>query len=348
MRCPHLADEMRSLTEGLAHAHRSRQQGLAALRAGVGSALLDTRRQMATLGGARAGAASALHHGLARGAAFRRAAVAGDLAGLAHTRRESAATQRRALATGAARRRADVQQAMRQVQRSRAAAGATARAARRRSHADLAHRIARLLAVLCRDRTGMAATQRVTLHADRVALHDEMARFLGAQAAARAVFARTQRGALRTSRTLLRAEVGGALRGFRAARRALAEDLRQLHYAWRRPATAGRQPPAATVLRPPPVVPPEPPPLPAFAEVETALAAPSIAEAVAEALAGSPRERLEGAIFAHLADHPDGLRTVDLETHFGLARIQLVQVLNRLIEQNRVRRDQERRLYFAI
>ncbi len=56
---------------------------------------------------------------------------------------------------------------------------------------------------------------------------------------------------------------------------------------------------------------------------------------------------LDEEVFSYLADHPDGLRLIEMEEHFRSPRIRLAVILNRLIDANKARRDDERRVYFA-
>jgi len=57
---------------------------------------------------------------------------------------------------------------------------------------------------------------------------------------------------------------------------------------------------------------------------------------------GELRDRL----FAYLANHPDGVRLVELEEEFCLARIQIARVLRELMDDIKV--EKRDLLYFAI
>ena len=55
---------------------------------------------------------------------------------------------------------------------------------------------------------------------------------------------------------------------------------------------------------------------------------------------------LNDRVFAYLVERPDGARMTELETEFAVARIQMVQILKGLMDENRVeKRDMN---YFAI
>ena len=49
----------------------------------------------------------------------------------------------------------------------------------------------------------------------------------------------------------------------------------------------------------------------------------------------------------YLANHPDGVKLTELEASFNTPRIVLARILSEMIADNRVRRDEKTRLYFA-
>lgn len=53
------------------------------------------------------------------------------------------------------------------------------------------------------------------------------------------------------------------------------------------------------------------------------------------------------AVFRYLANHPDGVKLTELEAHFGTPRIVLARILSKMIADNRVRKDEKTRRYFA-
>ena len=50
-------------------------------------------------------------------------------------------------------------------------------------------------------------------------------------------------------------------------------------------------------------------------------------------------------VLAYLVEHPEGLRLADLEEYFGMARIQMARMLRKMIDENKVRKEDL--LYFA-
>ncbi len=72
-------------------------------------------------------------------------------------------------------------------------------------------------------------------------------------------------------------------------------------------------------------------------------------EAVAEAEAIKVKPEaaeLQQRVFEYLADHPDGIKMVEMEREFGIARIQMARILKNLISDNKVAKREL--LYFAI
>jgi gas vesicle structural protein len=93
-----------------------------------------------------------------------------------------------------------------------------------------------------------------------------------------------------------------------------------------------------------------------IASVETYL---RYAEAIGlTALAAAPREgaQMNGRvqtpdkeeIFAYLDDHPEGLRLGEMESYFDAPRHELADVVDELVEEERVQRDEEHNLYYAV
>ena len=52
-------------------------------------------------------------------------------------------------------------------------------------------------------------------------------------------------------------------------------------------------------------------------------------------------------VLGYLADHAEGVRLGEMEAYFNAPRRELAEVINELVEDDRVRRDDERRVYFA-
>jgi gas vesicle structural protein len=93
-----------------------------------------------------------------------------------------------------------------------------------------------------------------------------------------------------------------------------------------------------------------------IASVETYL---RYAEAIGlTALAAAPRGGGESngrvqppdkeEIFAYLEDHPEGLRLGEMESYFDVPRHELGEIVEELIDDGRVQRDDDQKLYYAI
>jgi len=88
----------------------------------------------------------------------------------------------------------------------------------------------------------------------------------------------------------------------------------------------------------------------------TALAAPPPAQAATDGRQNGqssdrqlPSGQLPSAddVFGYLADHQEGLRIGEMSAYFDAPRRELSQVVNELVDDGRVRHDDEHRLYFA-
>jgi hypothetical protein len=55
----------------------------------------------------------------------------------------------------------------------------------------------------------------------------------------------------------------------------------------------------------------------------------------------------EDDIVGYLSDHSEGVRLGEMEAYFNVSRRELADVLNDLVEDDRVRRDDDTRLYYA-
>jgi hypothetical protein len=52
-------------------------------------------------------------------------------------------------------------------------------------------------------------------------------------------------------------------------------------------------------------------------------------------------------VLGYLSDHSEGLRLGEMEAYFNVPRRELGEVVDQLVEEDRVRRDDEHQLYFA-
>jgi hypothetical protein len=55
----------------------------------------------------------------------------------------------------------------------------------------------------------------------------------------------------------------------------------------------------------------------------------------------------EDEVLGYLADHPEGLRLGEMEAYFNVPRRELGETVNQLVEDDRVRRDDEHQLFYA-
>jgi hypothetical protein len=364
--------EMQNLTQELARSRAERMASIATQQAETQSALRDSRT-------ARMAAAAVLRQELAEGTARRQVAVATTLADLAAAtaRRQAESREAHAQSNTAMRGihadrvvgeailkkelrqgRADLFQkivgVMGEIHEAHATMAAGQAEALAKGHKQLATETATFLGEVKSARGTMAAEQAEALVKGRVELRAGTAAFLDEVLGARTAMARSQRATLEAAHAALHSEVTATLAGFETDRRALAEDLVKLSQAWR---GFGETPALRTEapVRPPapPVVEDVAPPAPKVEQPAPPRAPPQVIEPVGPA-AAAPEVPVEAhkvpsdhAVFSYLADHPDGVRLVDLEAHFGVPRIRLVQTVGRLIESNKARRDEERKLYFA-
>jgi hypothetical protein len=102
------------------------------------------------------------------------------------------------------------------------------------------------------------------------------------------------------------------------------------------PTAAAKPPPAkpapTAVAKPPPAKPALAKPAPAAGRDKPAPAAPEIAT----------------AILGYLADRPAGVKLTELQAHLSAPRMELVRMLNAMITDKRVHKDEKLRLYFVV
>ena len=337
--------EMRDLIEEMARSNDDRMSGIKARQAEVQSARHEARQRMVACHMAQMEAAAALREGLAKARA--------DL-------------------------QADVQSTMQETHTARVASASVQRAELRKSHADLSQRVHDMLEGTCQAREELSADQRASLGKRRAELAADTCRFLGETSAARAEMAKAQQATLEMGRAelspdvagflseagtrrttmakdqreelhaghmALHAEVSTELAGFRQDRMALAENLAEFGQVWRSFTETMQSRRGGHVTSSPL----ESQPSPEAAANTPVGAEPEITSAGPDGPAtrephGAPTDE---AVFAYLADHPDGLRLVELEEHFGTQRIRLVPILTRLIQENKACKEEERKLYFA-
>ena len=242
--------------------------------------------------------------------------------------------------------RNETQQAVRTMTNQRHAMANDQRRTLQQGHAQLAGDTAGFLRQTNKTRRATANAQLHDLHQGHAQLAADTAGFLHQTATARRDMAHTQRSSLRQGHAQLTVDTARLIQGFSADLGLLQADSARAGRTWRNfaavmramrshqpaPSARGRAPAPRTapVAAHPAVVAPEPALTPVASE-----AAPA---------ASLPRDE---EVFAYLANHPDGLRLIEMEEHFRTPRIRLAVILNRLIDANKARRDGERRIYFA-
>ncbi|MBI4317322.1 MAG: hypothetical protein HY675_02435 [Chloroflexi bacterium] len=339
--------DMRSLTENLVRSHDERMANIAARRANVANGMKENRQRIVERHAARMEEAAELHRELADCKTARTAAVSGMVADLSRERAEMAAAQSSSLAKATADRRPEVdemraqtQRAMREVQANRAAGEAALKAELHRERVDFIQQFSDLMSNIQQAHANMADAQRENLAETNAKLKLETANFLGEASAAHSAMAKAQRESLEAGQAALHAQVSATLAGFHSARQELAADLAQFSHAWQNFANVMQARRAGIAPSPPP---PEAKPAP----TKAAKASPSAPHAPPQTRAQAQEAPSDEDVFSYLADHPDGVRLIELEAHFGTPRIRLVPTITRLIEQNKARKDEELKLYFA-
>jgi gas vesicle structural protein len=56
----------------------------------------------------------------------------------------------------------------------------------------------------------------------------------------------------------------------------------------------------------------------------------------------------EEEVMGFLEDHPEGVRLGEMEAYFDVPRVEIAEVVERLEEDERVQRDEEKKLYYAV
>ena len=80
----------------------------------------------------------------------------------------------------------------------------------------------------------------------------------------------------------------------------------------------------------------------------TATAAPPRGQQAASGRDNEQDRLSEDEVLRYLFDHPEGLQLGELQAHFNAPRWQLADIVNHLVEQNKVRRDEEHDLYLPV
>jgi gas vesicle structural protein len=57
-------------------------------------------------------------------------------------------------------------------------------------------------------------------------------------------------------------------------------------------------------------------------------------------------ELSEDQVIGYLEDHPDGVRLGELQSYFNAPRNEVQEVVNELVDENKARRDDQKRVYF--
>lgn len=324
---------MHNFTEDLARSYEERRAELLARRDGV-------RGEVKRMGASRSTATKALRTRLAADSATRHEVVADELTDFAQARAATSAQQRSMLAQTKAERRAEVTGMLTEARSRREDVRAERMATSLKQRADLTQEVNTLLGEMHEARMAMAAAQREILARDQGCLRTATDALLGDFQRSHQEMAQAQKEARYISRQGLRAEVSKTMQGFRHTRQELATELAEFSQVWKNFAIEMQARHQGGIASQPPVwedsVEPAPPMVMSTEAVSIAEAPPEIAEVPSEE-----------TIFSYLADHPDGVRLVELEAYFSIPRFRLVQIIHRLIQENKARKDDERKLYFA-
>jgi len=176
-----------------------------------------------------------------------------------------------------------------------------------------------LLKDIAADNDATAAELRAALSSDHQARSVATADFIAAVNANRQSMAEALANRLDAFRNTLAAQVSGSLDGFAAERADLRQSLAEVAQIWREFAAAMRGSPIAAP--PAPAEEPAPPPV------------------------KPPVEDMADRLLAYLAQHPEGVKLVELEPEFGLSRPQLGKHLRSLVDSGKVVKDPQTLVY---
>jgi len=175
-----------------------------------------------------------------------------------------------------------------------------------------------LLKNIAADNSATAAELRANLSSDHQARSAATTSFMGAVNANRQSMAEALANRLDAFNGTLEAQVSSSLKGFTAGRADLHRSLAEMAQIWREFAAGMRGATSA-------------------AQPESKEPAPAAAKPSAEDV----NERL----LAYLAQHPNGMKLVDIEPEFGLGRPQLGKFLRGLVDSGKVAKDPETLVY---
>lgn len=200
----------------------------------------------------------------------------------------------------------------------------TDRTARQQLVAGLIADIQALLEKIAADNNATAADLAAALNSDHQTRSAATADYMATVNANRRSMAEALANRLDAFRSTLEAQVTSSLDGFAAERADLRHSLAQVAQIWREFAATmqGRAAPAPA-----------------------APSAPAESAPPAEPDEKSPAEDIAERLLAHLAQHADGVKLVDLEPEFGLSRPQLGRYLRALVDSGKVVKDPELLVY---
>ena len=289
------------------------------------------------------------------------ATVSDMLNGFAAGRQEMAEAQQAALAQARAERQDAVAQmqtntraTMTQVSVERSVMGVELRDSLAQNKAErvneVAGMIAEIEAMLARmsaENQAAAEELRAFLMSDRETRSQVVADMMDGIASDRKAMAAALAERLENFTAALQADVTGTLAGFAVDRAELHDSLVEMSQIWQEFAAAmrGQPKPAAKPVTSKAAKPKAAKPKAEKPKAAKPKAAPAKAEKTAVAPPAPDDEEVNLAILAFLADHPDGVKLVDMEPVFGLARPVLGRHLRSLVDAGKVMKNPDTLVY---
>lgn len=307
-------EEMASLTEAIARSFDSRVTGLAALKHEVANQRHTAGDRLRAIAATRQEMAANLRQQMAGDHQALQSQVREMRGGFNRTRAEVRAAQSESLAADHRRRAEDIRAFLAKTRDDREAAAAALREKRAAERADQQAAVRELL-------TGTRS--------HRMAMAEDQARELSRY------------------RTGLQAEVSESIADFQASRATLRANLGEVGQRWREFATLMRSKRADSssgFVREHTTPAKAPPPERVAAEGPVGSGAASFSAPPAASPENGSRTAEE--VLLAMQANPAGIKLADLEYQFNMSRIEMAQVLKRLMDEGRVRKEEK--LYFVV
>ena len=291
----------------------------------------------------------------------RTATVTDLLNGFAAARKEMAEAQQATLTQARSERQdavmqmqAETRAMMAQVSAERSDMGAALRESLAQNKGERAQEVASMIAeieaMLARmsaENQAAAGELRSFLMSDRETRSQTVASMMDGIASDRKAMAAALAERLENFTAALQADVTGTLAGFAVDRAELHDSLVEMSQIWQEFAAAmrGQPKPAAKPVTSKAAKPKADKPKADKPKAAKPKAAPAKAEKTAVAPPAPDDEEVNLAILAFLADHPDGVKLVDMEPVFGLARPVLGRHLRSLVDAGKVMKNPDTLVY---